>query len=114
MHRWILSGNGIDGGVSGEMLSGEDMENSAAPLDENIPGQYGIENFIPLPEEVGQAMGMTPAMSQNGSMAQQGQPRNNQQQQSRPQQTRQQRNGAQQSQPRQNHVVVKHFCNTYG
>lgn len=98
----ILSGNGIDGGVSGEMLSGEDMENSAALPDENFPGQYGMEDFIPLPEEVVQAMGMTPAMSQNGGMAQQGQPRNNQQQQSRPQQNQPQRNGAQQGQPRQN------------
>ena len=100
--QMILSGNGIDGGVSGEMLSGEDMENSAALPDENFPGQYGMEDFIPLPEEVVQAMGMTPAMSQNGGMAQQGQPRNNQQQQSRPQQNQPQRNGAQQSQPRQN------------
>lgn len=27
-----------------------------------LPGQYGIEDYIPMPEEVGQAMGMTPAM----------------------------------------------------
>ena len=100
--QMILSGNGIDGGVSGEMLSGEDMENGAALPDENVPGQYGMEDFIPMPEEVGQAMGMTPAMSQNGGMAQQGEPRNNQQQQSRLQQNQQQRNGVQQSQPRQN------------
>lgn len=91
----VLSGNSIDGEVLGEMLSGEDMENGAAPLDENIPGQYGIENYIPMPEEVGQAMGMTPAMSQNSGMA----PQNRQ---SQPQQNQQQRNGAQQSQPRQN------------
>lgn len=58
------------------------MENSAALLDENIPGQYGIENYIPMPEEVGQAMGMTPAMSQNSGMApqnRQSQPQQNQQ-----------------------------------
>ncbi len=91
----FLSGSGIDGEVLGEMLSGEDMESGAALLDENIPGQYGIENYIPMPEEVGQAMGMTPAMSQNGNMAQQNR-------QSQPQQNQQQRNGAQQSQPRQN------------
>ena len=91
----FLSGSGNGGEVLGEMLSGEDMENGAAPLDENIPGQYGIENYIPMPEEVGQAMGMTPAMSQNGNMAQQNR-------QSQPQQNQQQRNGAQQSQPRQN------------
>ena len=91
----FLSGSGIDGEVLGEMLSGEDMENGTALLDENIPGQYGIENYIPMPEEVGQAMGMTPAMSQNSGMA----PQNRQ---SQPQQNQQQRNGAQQSQPRQN------------
>lgn len=91
----FLSGSGIDGEVLGEMLSGENMESGAALLDENIPGQYGIENYIPMPEEVGQAMGMTPAMSQNGNMAQQNR-------QSQPQQNQQQRNGAQQSQPRQN------------
>jgi len=80
--QMILSGNGIDGEVLGEMLSGEDMENGAALLDENIPGQYGIENYIPMPEEVGQAMGMTPAMSQNSGMApqnRQSQPQQNQQ-----------------------------------
>ena len=91
----FLSGSGIDGEVLGEMFSGEDMENGTALLDENIPGQYGIENYIPMPEEVGQAMGMTPAMSQNGNMAQQNR-------QSQPQQNQQQRNGVQQSQPRQN------------
>lgn len=72
--QMILSGNGIDGEVLGEMLSGEDMESGAALPDENIPGQYGMENYIPMPEEVAQAMGMTPAMSQNSGMAQQNQP----------------------------------------
>ena len=91
----FLSGSGIDGEVLGEMLSGEDMENGTALLDENIPGQYGIENYILMPEEVGQAMGMTPAMSQNSGMA----PQNRQ---SQPRQNQQQRNGVQQSQPRQN------------
>ena len=91
----FLSGSGIDGEVLGEMFSGEDMENGTALLDEKIPGQYGIENYIPMPEEVGQAMGMTPAMSQNSGMA----PQNRQ---SQPQQNQQQRNGVQQSQPRQN------------
>ena len=72
--QMILAGNGIDGGVLGEMFSGEDMENGDVLPDENIPGQYGVENFIPMPEEVAQAMGMTPAMSQNSGMAQQNQP----------------------------------------
>lgn len=70
----LLSGNGIDGEVLGEMLSGEDMEGGTAIPDNNIPGQYGIESYIPMPEEVGQAMGMTPAMSQNSGAAQQNQP----------------------------------------
>ena len=65
----MLSGNGIDGEVLGEMLSGEDMAAGTAFPDENIPGQYGIEEYIPMPEEVGQAMGMTPAM-QNRQAAQ--------------------------------------------
>lgn len=30
--------------------------------DDTFPGQYGIEQYIPMPEEVGQAMGMPPAM----------------------------------------------------
>ena len=84
----FLSGSGIDGEVLGEMFSGEDMENGTALLDENIPGQYGIENYIPMPEEVGQAMGMTPAMSQNSGMApqnRQSQPQQNQQQSNQPQ-----------------------------
>lgn len=70
----LLSGNGIDGEVLGEMLSGEDMEGGTAIPDNNIPGQYGIESYIPMPEEVGQAMGMTPVMSQNSGAAQQNQP----------------------------------------
>ena len=35
--------------------------------DETFPGQYGIEEYIPMPEDVGQAMGMTPAMQQTGA-----------------------------------------------
>ena len=35
--------------------------------DEIFPGQYGIEEYIPMPEEVGQAMGMPPAMQQAGA-----------------------------------------------
>ena len=64
----LLSGNGIDGEVLGEMLSGEDMVGGIVLPDENIPGQYGIEEYIPMPEEVGQAMGMTPAMQQAGAV----------------------------------------------
>lgn len=35
-----------------------------SPQEEAFPGQYGIEEYIPMPEDVGQAMGMTPAMQQ--------------------------------------------------
>lgn len=35
--------------------------------DETFPGQYEIEEYIPMPEDVGQAMGMTPAMQQTGA-----------------------------------------------
>lgn len=35
--------------------------------EETFPGQYGIEEYIPMPEDVGQAMGMTPAMQQTGT-----------------------------------------------
>lgn len=79
----LLSGNGIDGEVLGEMLSGEDMEGGTVLPDENIPGQYGIEEYIPMPEEVGQAMGMTPAM-QNRQAAQK--PAQGNQQQPKPDQ----------------------------
>ncbi len=89
----LLSGSGIDGEVLGEMLSGEDMEGGTTLSDENIPGQYGIESYIPMPEEAGQATGMTPAMSQNSGAAQQ-----NQQQQNQSQGSRTQQNQPQQSQ----------------
>ena len=35
--------------------------------DDTFPRQYGIEQYIPMPEEVGQAMGMPPAMQQAGA-----------------------------------------------
>ncbi len=35
--------------------------------DDNLPGQYGIEEYIPMPEDVGHAMGMTPAMQPAGT-----------------------------------------------
>lgn len=35
--------------------------------EETFPGQYGIEEYIPMPEDVGQAMGMTPAMQKAGA-----------------------------------------------
>lgn len=65
--QMILSGNSTDNEIFGEMLSGEDIEGETIFPDENIPGQYGIEEYIPMPEEVGQAMGMTPAMQQAGA-----------------------------------------------
>lgn len=36
--------------------------------DENFPGQYGIEEYIPMPEEVSQAREMTPIMPQSGGI----------------------------------------------
>ena len=41
----------------------------ASEEDVNIPGQYGIEQYIPMPEEVGASMGMPPAMQQNPQLA---------------------------------------------
>ena len=35
--------------------------------EETFPGQYGIEEYIPMPEDVGQAMGMTPVMQRTGA-----------------------------------------------
>ena len=35
--------------------------------EEPFPGQHGIEEYIPMPEEVGQAMGMANAMEQQGA-----------------------------------------------
>jgi len=35
--------------------------------DDNLPGQYGIEEYILMPEDVGHAMGMTPAMQTAGT-----------------------------------------------
>ena len=43
-----------------------------ASEDDNIPGQFGIEEYIPMPNEVGAAMqqGLTPAMAQTPAMQQ--------------------------------------------
>lgn len=54
----------------------EEPEGSASmegvPDDDNIPGQHGIEEYIPMPNEVGAAMqqGITPAMAQTPVMQQ--------------------------------------------
>lgn len=45
-------------------MAGTGMEQEEPAADDNIPGQYGIEDYIPMPEEVGQTIGMTPAMRQ--------------------------------------------------
>lgn len=42
--------------TAGDGIEGEILQ------DDNLPGQYGIEEYIPMLEDVGQAMGMTPAM----------------------------------------------------
>lgn len=68
--QMILPGNSAGSGAFDEMAAGEDTGEETDPLDENIPGQYGIEAYIPMPVEISGA-GMPPAMSQNGSMEQQ-------------------------------------------
>ncbi|MFG6324146.1 MAG: hypothetical protein K1W41_22740 [Lachnospiraceae bacterium] len=83
--QMLAGGNGMEETFQNEMLSGENMGGETILQDENIPGQYGIESYIPMPEEVGQAMGMTPAMSLNSGMAQQNQPQQNQFQRNQPQ-----------------------------
>lgn len=95
--QMLAGANGMEETFQNEMLSGENMGGETILQDENIPGQYGIESYIPMPEEVGQAMGMTPAMSLNSGMAQQNQPQQNQ-----PQQNQSQRNQTQgkQQQPK--------------
>lgn len=49
----------------------EFQENTAGDVEalqeEPFPGQHGIEEYIPMPEEVGQAMGMANAMEQQGA-----------------------------------------------
>jgi len=52
-------------------MSGEGSAESSM-ADDNIPGQYGIESYIPMPEEVGAALqqGITPAMAQTPAMQQ--------------------------------------------
>lgn len=47
-------------GAAGNGSEGEILQ------DDTLPGQYGIEEYIPMPEDVGQAMGMTPAMQPAG------------------------------------------------
>ena len=56
--------------ASADMSDEGSTESSLA--DDNIPGQYGIESYIPMPEEVGAAMqqGITPAMAQTPVMQQ--------------------------------------------
>ena len=56
-----------------ELLNGEPANEADGTViggestDDNLPGQYNIEEYIPMPEEIGEAMqqGMTPAMQQN-------------------------------------------------
>lgn len=66
--QMLAGGNGMEETFQNEMLSGENMGGGTILQDENIPGQYGIESYIPMPEEVAQAMGMTPAMQQVGAV----------------------------------------------
>lgn len=53
--------SGFSGSTADDGTGEENLQEDA------FPGQYGIEEYIPMPEEVGQAMGMTPAMQQAGA-----------------------------------------------
>lgn len=66
----IPQGTYIEEELVGEGEDTSSME--ALPEDDNIPGQHGIEEYIPMPGEVGAAMqqGITPAMSQTPVMQQ--------------------------------------------
>ena len=68
MERNMLQGGSISEGENTEILNemaGTGMGQEEPAEDTNIPGQYGIEEYIPMPEEVGASMGITPAMQQN-------------------------------------------------
>lgn len=65
----ILQGTYIEEKLVGE---GQDTSSMEELADDMIPGQHGIEEYIPMPSEVGAAMqqGITPAMSQTPVMQQ--------------------------------------------
>lgn len=68
MERRMLQGGGMPEEENTEILketAGAGIMQEASEEDVNIPGQYGIEQYIPMPEEVGASMGMPPAMQQN-------------------------------------------------
>lgn len=61
----------IVAGMGGALPEGTYMdsalqEGTAGDGEIHFTGQYEIEEYIPMPEDVGQAMGMTPAMQQTG------------------------------------------------
>lgn len=62
---------GNDGDFTGEAVFGEITEAGTMQDENNLPGQHQIEEYIPMPQDVGQYMEqMTPAMSQTaGSTA---------------------------------------------
>ena len=68
MERSMLQGGSISEGENTEILNemaGTGMGQEEPAEDADIPGQYGIDEYIPMPEEVGASMGMPPAMQQN-------------------------------------------------
>lgn len=68
MERRMLQGGSIPEEENTEILketAGASIMQEASEEDVNIPGQYEIEQYIPMPEEVGASMGMPPAMQQN-------------------------------------------------
>ena len=58
-------------GMGGILPEGTYMDptlpEDAASDGETIPGQYGMEEYIPMPEDVGQAVGMTSVTQQAGA-----------------------------------------------
>lgn len=68
MERSMLQGGSILEGENTEILNemaGTGIGQEEPAEDADIPGQYGIDEYIPMPEEVGASMGMPSAMQQN-------------------------------------------------
>jgi len=69
----ILMGDAFVSEGFSEELSCEfcDSATDGEIINDNLPGQHNIEEYIPMPDEIGHAMqqGMTPAMRQHGNRA---------------------------------------------
>lgn len=71
LEEQILTGNSMISEFSNEVLADEADGTviGEETCNDNLPGQHNIEEYIPMPEEIGHAMqqGMTPAMQQHGN-----------------------------------------------